>query len=202
MEEIEKNYKYLSFHSSCVSFIASFVQKPEQFTLQAANETLGKLHSTYMNVLEHLAKPVSVSQRLDMKSKDVWQKYKIEREKMKEIRNVLWEIEAKEEKVAELDDWREEPEHFTSPDLKILCGKIDDQNRKISRYEKRDVRNNWKTVERDLKKLQLLRVKVRTVRSNFLHYHLLICCYLHKRLIPVESLQDGSAPLETNKSQY
>ena len=161
MEEIEFNYKYLSFYSSWVPFIASFVGKPQQFTLQAADETLGKMQSIYVNLLEHLAKPISVSQRLDMKKNDLWQKFNREKRKMKEIREVLWEIEVKEEKVAELDDWRQEPGHFTNSSLDILCKKIDALNSQISRYGKKDVRNNWKTVESDLKKLQLLRVQVK-----------------------------------------
>ena len=143
-----------------MAFIASFVKKPDQFTLQAAVETLEKMTSIYESVVEELAKPVNISQRLDMKRRDMWRDYNQQRKKMKQIRDVLWEIEAREEKVAELDDWRQDPDHYTSPTLDTMCQRIDDQNRKIFRYEKVDVQRKWKTVDQDLKKLQLLRVKV------------------------------------------
>ena len=80
---------------------------------------------------------------------------------MNQMMEVLWEIETREEKVAELDDWRKEADHYTSPGLDILCNKIDLQNKKISKYKKKDVQKEWKTVETDLKKLQLLRVEVK-----------------------------------------
>ena len=160
LEEIERNQRYLAFHSSCVSFIGTFVRKPDQFALQAARETLGEMQDIYHNVVEQLAKPVSPSQRLDMNKKEMWQTFYKARKKMNKIRPVLWEVEAREEKVAELDDWRQEPGHFTCPSLDTICRKIDKQNKKIFQYDKEDVQKRWKTVENDLKKLQLLRVQV------------------------------------------
>ena len=160
LEEIERNYKYLHYNSDCVNFIGSFLCKPEQFTLQMASTTLSKMDQLYQETLEGLAKSATVFQRLDLKTKDIWQEYRSERKKMNQMMEVLWEIEAREEKVAELDDWRTEAEHYTSPGLDILCNKIDLQNKKISKYKKKDVQKEWKTVETDLKKLQLLRVEV------------------------------------------
>ena len=115
----------------------------------------------YQETLGELAKSVTIFQRLDMKTKDIWQEYRSERKKLSQMMEILWEIEAREEKVAELDDWREEADHYTSPDLEILCSKIDLQNKKILKYKKKDVQKEWKTVETDLKKLQLLRVEVK-----------------------------------------
>ena len=125
-----------------------------------ASTTLTKMEELYQETLEELAKSITVFQRLDLKTKDLWQDYRNERKKMAQMMDILWEIEAREEKVAELDDWREEAEHFTSPGLEVLCKKIDIQNKKILKYKKTDVQKSWKTVETDLKKLQLLRVEV------------------------------------------
>ena len=161
LDEIEKNYKYLNFNSEYVAFIGDFLRKPDQFTLQMATKTLGRMQELYQETLEELAKSVNIFQRLDLKSKDIWQEYRSERKKMNQMMDILWEIESREEKVAELDDWREEAEHFTSPGLEILCDKIDVQNQKILKYRKKDVQKKWKTVESDLKKLQLLRVEVK-----------------------------------------
>ena len=161
IKEIEKNYKYLQFNSNCLNFIGGFLCKPDQFTLQMARTTLSRMEELYQETLEELAKSVTIFQRLDMKTKDIWQEYRSERKKLSQMMEILWEIEAREEKVAELDDWREEADHFTSPDLEILCNKIDLQNKKIMKYKKKDVQKEWKTVETDLKKLQLLRVEVK-----------------------------------------
>ena len=125
-----------------------------------ASTTLNKMEELYQATLEELAKSATVFQRLDLKTKDLWQDYRNERKKMAQMMDILWEIEAREEKVAELDDWREEVEHYTSPGLEVLCNKIDIQNTKILKYQKKDVQKSWKTVETDLKKLQLLRVEV------------------------------------------
>ena len=161
LDEIEKNYKYLHFNSDYVNFIGEFLRKPEQFTLQMANTTLRKMEELYQETLEELAKSVNIFQRLDLKTRDIWQEYRSERKKMNQMMEVLWEIESREEKVAELDDWREEAGHYTSPGLETLCNKIDIQNKKILKYKKKDVQQKWKTVESDLKKLQLLRVEVK-----------------------------------------
>ena len=167
LEEIERNYKYLHFNSDCLNFIESFLRKPDQFTLQMANKTLSRMEELYNETLEELAKTLTVFQRLDLKTKDIWQEYRSERKKMNQMMEVLWEIEAREEKVAELDDWREEADHYTSPGLDVLCKKIDLQNQKILKYKKKDVQKEWKTVETDLKKLQLLRVEVKIFSPTF-----------------------------------
>ena len=122
--------------------------------------TLSKMEQVYQETLNELAKSVTVFQRLDFRTADIWKEYRSERKKMVQMMDILWEIEAREEKVAELDDWREEAEHYTSPGLEVLCNKIDIQNTKILKYQKKDVQKSWKTVETDLKKLQLLRVEV------------------------------------------
>ena len=118
------------------------------------------MEQVYQETLNELAKSVTVFQRLDFRTADIWKEYRSERKKMVQMMDILWEIEAREEKVAELDDWREEAEHYTSPGLEVLCNKIDIQNTKILKYQKKDVQKSWKTVETDLKKLQLLRVEV------------------------------------------
>ena len=65
-----------------------------------------------------------------------------------------------QESVSELDDWRKDTQHENSAALTTICENIDAQHFKIMRFTRQDIEKRWKDVDKELKKMQLLRVKV------------------------------------------
>ena len=161
LKRIEKNYKYLDHNRQYVKFIEEFVRKPEQFMLQAANTSVTKLEELHSEILSELATPVTINERLDLSVSNLWKSFNKEKDKLEDIKDKLFEVENHEERVAELDDWREDPKHFIDPNLSQILVKIDEQNKRISKFTRDDINNNWKLVDKNLKKLQLLRAQVK-----------------------------------------
>ena len=161
LREIEMTYKYVLFDRDQVYFIQQYVNKPEHYMLKAANSSCDKLEELHEKTVNRLGDcDVNLSKRIDQNLWKEWKEYHTERKKLKDIKDKLVEIESHEEKVAELDDWREEAGHFSSPSIAAISVKIDIQNKKINRFTREDVNNKWMLVDKDLKKLQLLRVEV------------------------------------------
>ena len=157
--EIEKSYKFLENEKQRIKFIGDYVRKPNQFMLKAANMSIAKLEEVRNRSIHYLTKNVNISKRIDQNIKDVWKTFHIERKKLGEIKEKLLEVEVHEERVSELDDWREDPDHHTSAALAVICGNIDEQHAKIMKFTKQDINNKWKFVDKELKRLQLLRVQ-------------------------------------------
>ena len=128
--------------------------------LQAARTSVNKLEELHTEAVAELARPVTINERLDLSVSAMWKSVNKEREKLRDIKDKLFEVENHEERVAELDDWREDPKHFTSPNLSQILTKIDEQNQRISKFTRDDINNKWKLVDKNLKKLQLLRAQV------------------------------------------
>ena len=160
LQRIEKDYKYVKYNRQYVGFVEEFVRKPEQFMLQAARTSVNKLEELHTETVAELARPVTINERLDLSVSAMWKSVNKEREKLRDIKDKLFEVENHEERVAELDDWREDPKHFTSPNLSQILTKIDEQNQRISKFTRDDINNKWKLVDKNLKKLQLLRAQV------------------------------------------
>eukprot|EP00092_Neocalanus_flemingeri_P057431 GFUD01068246.1.p1 GENE.GFUD01068246.1~~GFUD01068246.1.p1 ORF type:complete len:471 (-),score=157.58 GFUD01068246.1:5-1324(-) len=158
LREVEDNHKYQKYHADCINFIGQHLNKPNQYLIKVANSQILKMEEAYEKVVEELAQNVSIGQRLDQKQ-NVWEEYREVRRQLKQMKDRLWEVEAHEERLVELDDWREELGHWTSKNMQELCGKIDKQNGKIMKYTRLDLDLRWNVVDRDLKKLQLLRVQ-------------------------------------------
>ena len=72
-----------------------------------------------------------------------------------------------QESVSELDDWRKDTQHEKSAALKTICENIDAQHFKIMRFTRQDIEKRWKDVDKELKKMQLLRVKVKLLKAIF-----------------------------------
>ena len=162
LREIEDNFKYQQYHEGCIRFIDEQLGKPNQHMIRVANSTMEKLKREFDKVVEELGENVSIGQRLDQKLDHVWREYHEVRREIKQLKDRLWEVEAHEERLVELDDWREDfgyDEHAQSDDLKQLCEKIDMQNDKIMKYTRLDLDMKWKMVDSDLKKLQFLRIQ-------------------------------------------
>merc|ERR1712133_156866 len=158
--EIEKSYKFLENEKQRVKFISYYVRKPDQFMLKAAKSSIAKLEDVRnRSINNNLAKSVNLSKRLDQNQKDVWKTFHIERKKLGEIKEKLLEVEVHEESVSELDDWREDPDHYTSAALAGICDKIDKQHSKIMQFTMHDINHKWKVVDKEQKKLQILRVQ-------------------------------------------
>ena len=130
--------------------------------MRAAKSTLEKMDMEYEEAVEVFGENVSIGQRLDQNLDHVWREYHEARRQLKQIKERLWEVEAHEERLVELDDWREEQGYVPEDqchDLQELCKKIDKQNDKIIKYTRLDLDIRWKVVDSDLKKLQFLRIQ-------------------------------------------
>ena len=75
-----------------------------------------------------------------------------------QIRKRLWEVELSEERIADLDDWRQDDGQTKAADAahKELLVAIDSVQSKIDGFTKADMERNWSAVERDLRTLQVL----------------------------------------------
>jgi len=105
---------------------------------------------------------------------------------MKQIKDRVWEVEAHEERLVELDDWREESGfsiEAQSYDLKELCKQIDTQNNKIMKYTRLDLDMKWKTVDADLKRLQFLRIQALLTWLSEKQVHGWMCDNMRKYLM-------------------
>ena len=160
LKKIEIDYKYVEYNRQYVEFVGEFVGKPDQFMLQAANTSVIKLEELHNQIVSDLARPVTINERLDLSVSTMWKSCKKEKHKLRDIKDKLFEVENHEERVAELDDWREDPKHFINPSLSQILKKIDEQNLRISKFTRDDINNKWKLVDKNLKKLQLLRAQV------------------------------------------
>ena len=160
LQKIEKEYKYVEYNRQYVDFVAEFVRKPDQFMLQAATTSVTKLGELHTEIVTELARPVTINERLDLSVSAMWKSCNKEKDKLRDITDKLFEVENHEERVAELDDWREDPKHFIDSNLSQILTKIDDQNQRISKFTRDDINNKWKLVDKNLKKLQLLRAQV------------------------------------------
>ena len=159
LQEIERNYKYLQHDREYVDFVSRFVRKPDQYILKAAKMSVDRLDTLYENTLQNLNSGSGLTQRIDRQFEEVWSEYHKERKKLKGIKMKISEVELHEERISELDDWREEPGHFSNDVIKEVCDKVDKQHAKVMSFTKADVAQRWDTVDKDLKKLQVLRVK-------------------------------------------
>ena len=160
LQRIEKEYKYVEYNRRYVEFVGEFVRKPGQFMLQAAVTSVKKLEELHNETVADLARPVTINERLDLSVSTMWKSCNKEKDKLRDIKDKLFEVEKHEERVAELDDWREDPKHFINPNLSQILTKIDEQNQRISKFTRDDINNKWKLVDKNLKKLQLLRAQV------------------------------------------
>ncbi len=76
-----------------------------------------------------------------------------------QIRKRLWEVELSEERIADLDDWRQDADgQSKAADAahKELLAAIDSVQSKIDGFTKADMEKNWSAVERDLQTLQVI----------------------------------------------
>ena len=152
--EIEDNYKYQRYHTEAIRFIDQHLQKPNQYLIKVAYGVLKKMDTEFEKALQELSNNVSIGQRLDQNLDHVWREYHEARKQIKQIKSRLWDIESHEERLVELDDWREE-EGFSVSDssrgLQNLCNKIDAQNAKIMKYTRLDIDLKWSLVDKDIK---------------------------------------------------
>ena len=160
LKKVEKDYKYVEYNRQYVEFVGEFVRKPDQYMLQAASTSVIKLEELHNQIVSELARPVTINERLDLSVSNMWKTSNKEKDKLRDIKDKLFEVENHEERVAELDDWREDPKHFINPSLSQILKKIDEQNLRISKFTRDDINNKWKLVDKNLKKLQLLRAQV------------------------------------------
>ena len=143
MNKIETDYKYVKYNRQYVEFVGEFVRKPDQFMLQAANTSVNKLEEIHKQIVSELARPVTINERLDLSVSAMWKSSNKEKDKLRDIKDKLFEVENHEERVAELDDWREDPKHFINPNLSEILSKIDEQNSRISKFTRDDINNKW-----------------------------------------------------------
>ena len=155
LAEIEKNYGHIEYFEDCVQFIEKYLQKPDQYMIKAAQNSLAKLKRLSDDVMVELSKDLVNPDGPG----DVWKEFMEEKKKLESIKNKLWEFEAHEESVSELDDWKHEPGHFTNGILTELLTKIDGKCAEIERYTRADLTSRSSNIERDMLELQRLRVK-------------------------------------------
>jgi len=68
----------------------------------------------------------------------------------------LWDIELSEERVADLDDWREESRDMMSSSLQYKLEMIDEVQERIDGFTKFEMEKNWSNVEKNIHVLQVL----------------------------------------------
>jgi len=162
LQEIEDNYKYTMHYSSLVKFIGDHLNKPDHYLVKTAQQHIESMETLYQKAIQELSRSdTSMVARLEMENcqGSAWNEYHDVSRQLKDICARLWVVEMTEERVAELDDWRDEADYWTSDELQEVCSRIDVQRRKIAAYSQKDVTNQWTTVEGDLWSLQELRVQ-------------------------------------------
>merc|ERR1719427_1683428 len=155
LAEIEKNYGHIEYFEDCVQFIGKYLKKPNQYMIKAAQTSLAKLKRLSNDVMVEISKDLVNPDGPG----DVWKDFMEEKKKLESIKNKLWEFEAHEESVSELDDWKHEPGHYTNGILNELMAKIDGKCAEIERYTRADLTSRSSSIERDMLELQRLRVR-------------------------------------------
>ena len=69
----------------------------------------------------------------------------------------MWDIELSEERVADLDDWRDESRDMMLSSLRCKLERIDEVQERIDGFTKVEMEKNWSNVEKNIHILQVLK---------------------------------------------
>ena len=69
----------------------------------------------------------------------------------------MWDIELSEERVADLDDWRDESRDMMLSSLQCKLERIDEVQERIDGFTKVEMEKNWSNVEKNIHILQVLK---------------------------------------------
>ncbi|XP_023328029.1 polyribonucleotide nucleotidyltransferase 2, mitochondrial [Eurytemora carolleeae] len=159
LENLDVNKKFLNYNSSAIKFIGRHLGKPDHPLVGLAQKNTQKLAALYEQNLEFLARDCSLHSRQDQNPNIVWEEYCRLSHQLKQITDRLWDIELSEERVADLDDWREESRDMMSSSLQYKLEMIDEVQERIDGFTKFEMEKNWSNVEKNIHVLQGLKVE-------------------------------------------
>lgn len=163
VREIESGYAWTKFHCDSLEYMKKSIPNSTHPMLEVASKALQNIQEEYAKAVDVLGSRKIGLQQAQM----VWKEFHNIRTHYPRIEEALCEVELHEERLAELDDWREKMEPVLENDiLEDLCNQVAVQKDKIIRYTTPKIEDltedksfNWKDISSDLKKLQFLRVQ-------------------------------------------
>jgi len=164
-KNVLKNIHYIKRHlglqrvRSGIEFIGEHIGNADHPLLQMARNHVQNMDSLYEKNLEVMSseRALNMSSFGEFSDRDLWKQYETIQFQLEQFVNQIWEIEASEERLADLDDWRHDYQGINGL-AEIDKNMVDIQGR-IDGYTNADLQRNWTAVEKDLQKLQEFKVQ-------------------------------------------